>query len=279
MIMSVLTMVWHSWRSARCRCAWAIAALALLTQVQAADPHRAVTLVMHDYPPFVAEKLPYGGLLTRIVTAVFEQEGIDVKIIYVANNRAITGVMKGLYDGSFGWAHAPDRDRQLLFSSRPIYTFRMVLFHRKGQEFSWKTLADLHDYRFGLTLGNHYSDELTALQDAGKLNIDLANSDLSNMRKLLVGHIDLFPMEEEAGLWLLKSSFSPSEQAKIVSDDDAMWSIPTYFVLRKSLPRAADLMARFDHGYQQLLASGRLPKLVEETKKVLYEAPMTPATD
>ncbi|MBV8656357.1 MAG: transporter substrate-binding domain-containing protein [Burkholderiales bacterium] len=234
---------------------------------------------MHDYPPLAAEKLPYGGLLSRIVTEAFEMEDVDVKIIYVANNRAITGVMKGLYDGSFGWSHAPDRDQQLLFSNKPIYNFRMVLFHRKEQDYVWKTLADLHGYRFGLTLGNHYSDELTSLQSSGRLNVDFANSDLSNMRKLLAGHIDLFPMEEEAGQWLLNSSFTAPERAKITSDENAMWAIPTYFVLRKSLPHAQDLMARFDRGYQQLITSGRLPKLIEETKKVLYEAPLTPAVD
>ena len=145
--------------------ALALALAAPPTLARAAE-HLTVTLTIHDYPPFIGPQLPYGGLLSRVVTEAFRLSDVDVKFTPVSSNRAITGVMMGLYDGGFGWAHAADRDRKLLYSDSSIYTFRMVFFQRRGDDHPWKTLADLAPLQIGTTLGDHYSDEFSTLQEA-----------------------------------------------------------------------------------------------------------------
>src|SRR5471030_236325 len=252
--------------------AWA--ALAPPTVARAAE-HLSVTLTIHDYPPFIGPQLPYGGLLSRIVTEAFRLGDVDVKFTPVSSNRAITGVMMGLYDGGFGWAHAADRDRKLLYSDNSIYTFRMVFFQRRGEDHPWKTLADLAPLQIGSTLGDHYSDEFSALQENNKLHVQVAASDLNNMRKLLVGRIDLFPMEEEAGKLLIQSALTPTEQNLLSYQGVPISAVPTYLVLRRTLPRAQELIARFDRGYRLLLESGHLAKLMEETRKAILNSPMT----
>jgi len=252
----------------------ALAALAPPIMARAAE-HLSVTLTIHDYPPFIGPQLPYGGLLSRIVTEAFRLGDVDVKFTPVSSNRAITGVMMGLYDGGFGWAHAADRDRKLLYSDNSIYTFRMVFFQRRGEDHPWKTLADLAPLQIGSTLGDHYSDEFSALQENNKLHVQVAASDLNNMRKLLVGRIDLFPMEEEAGKLLIQSALTPTEQNLLSYQGVPISAVPTYLVLRRTLPRAQELIARFDRGYRLLLESGHLAKLMEETRKAILNSPMT----
>src|SRR5471030_168317 len=209
------------------------------------------------------------------VTEAFRLGDVDVKFTPVSSNRAITGVMMGLYDGGFGWAHAADRDRKLLYSDNSIYTFRMVFFQRRGDDHPWKTLADLAPLQIGTTLGDHYSDEFSALQETSKLHVQVAASDLNNMRKLLVGRIDLFPMEEEAGKLLIQGALTPAEQNLLSCQSVAISAVPTFLVLRRTLPRAQELIARFDRGYRQLLESGRLAKMMEETRKAMLNSPMT----
>lgn len=252
-----------------------LAALSFATVTHAAafDTLLRVKLTAHEYPPHMGQRLPYGGLLTRIVTEAFKVTNVEVEVESLSsNNRVITGVMVGLYDGAYGWAHTPERARKLLYSRSSIYTFRMVFFQRRNMEISWTTLADLAHYQIGATLGNHYSDELSALQARRKLQVQEAASDLNNMRKLLLGRIDLFPMEEEAGQMLILNSMKPAEQATLTYQARPIALIPTYLVLRRDLPNAAEILERFDQGYKQLSESGQLARILGETRKAMIAA-------
>ncbi|MBJ7312641.1 substrate-binding periplasmic protein [Rugamonas sp. CCM 8940] len=261
----------------------ALAWLALLAPAMSAARgagRLSLTLTSHDYPPFMGHGLPYGGLLTRLVVESFKLVDVDLTFEHVSSNRAITGVMRGIYDGGYGWAHSAERDRKLLYSSNSIYIFRMVFFQRRGSEVPWKKLADLGRAQIGTTLGNYYSDEFLALQTANKLRVQEAASDLANMRKLLLGRIDLFPMEEEAGKMLIQANLSPAEQGQLSFQSNPIATIPTFLVLRRTLPGARELIARFDQGYRQLYDSGQLARLLGETRKALLgTAQQTPGKD
>lgn len=248
------------------------AAFACLTAVHASAPETrlSVTLAAHEYPPFMSERLPFGGLLTRIVTESFKAANVQVNIQSVSsNNRVITGLMTGMYDGGYGWAHAPERDRRLLYSKSSIYTFRMVFFQRRNNEVGWNRLADLAPYQIGTTLGNHYSEEFSDLHVHKILHVQEAASDPINMRKLLLGRIDLFPMEEEAGRMLILQTLTPTEQASLSFQARPFALIPTYLVLRRDLPHAAELLERFEQGYRQLNDSGQLARIVGETRSAV----------
>ncbi len=246
--------------------------MVMATQAAHADAPLSVTLTVHDYPPFIGLDLPYGGLLTRVVVEAFKAANVNVKFERVSSNRAITGVMMGLYDGGFGWAHTPERERKLLYSETSIYTFRMVFFQRRGMQVDWNTLADLAKYQIGTTLGDHYSDEFSALHAKHTLHVQEAAGDLNNMRKLLLGRIDLFPMEEEAGKMLIQTSLTPAEQARLSYQPKPISAVPTYLVLRRDLPNARELLDRFEQGYRQLQDSGQLARMQAETRKAMLAA-------
>jgi polar amino acid transport system substrate-binding protein len=178
--------------------------------------------------------------------------------------------MEGAYEGSFGWAHAPERDRKLLYSSSMIYNFRMAFFQRSGEKYTWKELEDLAPYRIGITIGNHYSDEFAALQAAGKLNVDPASADAFNMKKLASGRIDLFPMEQESGTMLADLTLTKAERTKIVAQSHAIWEVPVYVVINRQSPRAQELVDRFDQGYRKL-SPGRLKHLIEDTRRAIQK--------
>lgn len=255
----------------RCHAALLFMALAGMSAVHAED-RLSISLAANDYPPLIGQNEPGGGSMSRLVVEAFRRADVDVKITYVPNNRAISGVMMGLYDGSYGWAHAEDRDRKLLYSSTPIYAFRMVFFERRGANIAWKSLADLGAYKIGATLGDHYSDEFSTLQANGKLHVDFANDDLANMRKLLVGRVDLFAMEESAGHTLIRDSFPPADQEKLVAQANAISTFPSFFVVNRSNPRGRELVDRFERGLRLLAQSGDLNKVLGEGDLSGYKA-------
>lgn len=243
------------------------AGLLLMPAVLRAETTR-LEMAVEEYPPLMGEKLPHGGILTRIVTEAYAQAGVTLQFRWVPNNRAIAGVMDGAYEGSFGWAHAPERDKKLLYSTHTIYTFRMTFFQRRNEDYPWKQLEDLAPYRIGVTIGNHYSDEFAALQTAGKLNVDPASADADNMKKLATGRIDLFPMEQESGLMLADLTLTKAERATITYQNHAIWEVPVYVVIHRGSPRAQELVERFDRGYRRL-SPGRVQSLIEETRKAI----------
>ena len=246
--------------------------LLALLPLAAGEPLR-ITLAMHEYPPLAGQKLPRGGVLTQIVSESFAKSDVAVRVAWVPNNRAIVGVMEGLYDGSFGWAHTPERDAALVYSRNAIYTLRMVFFCRRGEEHPWSTLEDLVACRIGTTMGNFYSDEFARLQSDGRLKVDEAPADAFNLKKLAAGRIDLFPMEQEAGQTLARTVLSPQEQARITFDDHPISEVPTYVVLSRRRPRAEELAARFDDGFRALLKSGRLQAILREARQIKPGAP------
>lgn len=252
------------WTGALC------AGLFLAASALWAEAPLKVEMAVEEYPPLMGEKLPHGGILTRIVTEAYAKAGVTLEFHWVPNNRAIAGVMDGGYEGSFGWAHAPERDRKLLYSANRIYTFRMAFFQRRGEDYTWRKLEDLAPHRIGVTIGNHYSDEFSALQASGKLNVDPASADAFNMKKLASGRIDLFPMEQESGLMLADLTLTKAERAKIIHQGHAIWEVPVYVVINRESPRAQELVDRFDRGYRKL-SPGRLKAMIEETRKAIQK--------
>lgn len=232
---------------------------------------KVIQVTIHDYPPLIGKKLPHHGILTRIVTEIFAKEGIQIQPIFVPNNRAITGVMDGMYEASLGWAHSEERDAKLLYPENSLYNFRMIFFQQAEKIYPWKKLEDLARFQIGITYGNHYSDEFTKLQKAGVLKVQGAPSDNLNMKKLASGRIDLFPMEQEAGELLKITTLTLQEQKMVVAQKEALWEIPVFFVISKTHPHGKEILALFDKGYLELKKSGKLKALIEETRQSIQK--------
>ncbi|MOA20001.1 Bacterial extracellular solute-binding protein, family 3 [compost metagenome] len=148
--------------------------------------------------------------------------------------------------------------------------FRMVLFQRAGESYPWQTLADLAPYRFGITAGNFYSDAFSSLQQQGVLKVDIASDDGSNLRKLLAGRIDLFPMEWEAGQLLARSTLRQQQARQLVPQAREYWTTPLCVVVSRKHPQAAELIARFNRELRKMRDSGELARLVAQTRQQVY---------
>ena len=227
----------------------------------------AVHIGIGEYPPFKLEAKSGGGPLTEMVVEAFKARGIRAIIDWVPNNRAIAGVMSGHYDGSFGWAHSAERDEALLFSSKPIYTYRMVFVQRVGENRDWLTLADLSGARVGVTRGNFYSQPFADLQAQGLLTVDEAADDSNNLMKLLLKRVDLFPLEESVAHQLISTKLAPAERRLLQVQEKAFWMVPIYFVVSKKVPDAQSLIDAFDAGYRELQRNKRIDALEKKLRK------------
>lgn len=242
--------------------AWSLPALA-------GDAPLRVRFSNQSYPPFMGEQLPRGGILSAVVSEVFRRGQVSISYGWYPNHRAIQLARNGDVDGSLGWTPNEERSRDLLFSE-PVMPFRMVLFQRAGESYPWQTLADLAPYRFGITAGNFYSDAFNSLQQQGVLKVDIAGDDISNLRKLLAGRIDLFPMEWEAGQLLVHSTLRVHQARQLVPQAREYWTTPLCVAVSRKHPQAAELIARFNRELRKMRDSGELARLVAQTRQQVY---------
>lgn len=262
------------WRMAR-RLVWLVPCAAVLcgmpgaAHAQRSAPlppgQMAIVLSADDWPPYIGANLPDNGILSRVVSAAFARSGVAVRYRFMPNNRSLQSARNGMVDGSLGWAPSPDRLQDLLYS-KPVLSARMVFFQRRSHVVSWTQLAELSGIRIGITIGNYYSDEFDRLMRQGVLHTDGAADDLSNFRKLLARRIDLFPIEEEVGLFLLSRYFSRPETAKLLHSQP-FWLAPLHVVIWKKHPHGAELIDRFNRGLLAIQRSGELARLVQETRQ------------
>ena len=233
------------------------------------EPTLVVNLSNQEYAPYMGEKLPYGGLLTRIVTEVFRRGNVHVTYSWYPNNRAIQLARSGQVDGSVGWTPNEDRQRDLLFSEE-VVPFSMVLFQRIGEHYPWQSLADLAPFRFGITGGNFYSDTFTRLQEKGVLKVEVASDDVTNLRKLAAGRIDLFPMEVEAGMLTTRLNLPPSQASRIIPQTREYWSTPLCIAIWKGHPKSEELVRRFNRELRKMKDSGELDLMVTQTRHAIF---------
>lgn len=242
---------------------WGLAVLAAQGP-QSGGSRLSIVLASDEWPPYLGSNLPDNGILSRVVTAAFARANVMVTYRFLPNNRSLQSARNGTADGSLGWAPSPERLQDLLYSQL-VMSARMVFFQRKSDQRRWAQLADLAGLRIGITIGNFYSAEFDRLVQQGVLHTDGAADDLSNFRKLLARRIDLFPIEEDVGQFLLARNFSPLQAGQLVSSP-AFWSAPLHVVIWRRHPQGAELIARFNRGLQALQSSGEFDRMVRETR-------------
>ena len=83
----------------------------------------------------------------------------------------------------------------------------------------------------GVTVGNFYSDEFNQQVAAGRLIPDVAPDDVTNLRKLLAGRIDLFPIDQEVGQYLIARNFPPRLAQQLEPQSKSFWVAPLHVVI------------------------------------------------
>ncbi|WP_223253341.1 substrate-binding periplasmic protein [Chromobacterium amazonense] len=241
----------------------------LATPVEAA-PRLKITLSNQEWPPYMGQELPYDGILSRLVKEAFARGGVDVAYRYYPNNRTLQSARNGQVDGSFGWAPTAERKRDLLYTL-PVLSARMVFFQRKERPLAWSRWSELKGARVGITVGNFYSDDFDAQVKNGTLTVDNAPDDLINLRKLIAGRIDLFPIDQEVGKYLIAHHFSPAQGAELEAQNKTFWAAPLHVVIWRKHARGPELVERFNRGLKALQDSGDFERLLQETREACLQ--------
>jgi polar amino acid transport system substrate-binding protein len=220
--------------------------------------------VQYNVSPYAAEHLPAGGFWCQLVREALALRGHDISIQWYPLKRAFAMVENGAADLSLGWLKTPEREKAVLFSDRPVARSPVVFFHRRDKAFDWETLEDLKGLRIGDRLGNvNGGKTYLAAEKAGVINVERVPADEQNLKKLLLGRIDVIVGAESMIEGVLRDRFLPQDQSKITKHPKPLHVVEGYAVFNRQL--APHLIHAFNDGIDQLRENGRFEQLSRET--------------
>lgn len=229
----------------------------------ATPPLPILRIATGELPPYATASRGDQGLALAIVRRAFELSGYRVQYQFLPWSRALAETRDGTWDASAHWGATPERRRDFLLSDN-LYTEQWQLLHRRDTVFDWKSVADLVPYRLGLTRDYTYTPEIWAAARSGQLRYESPPNDLSALRMLLAGRIDVLPLDRNVACEVLLAHFSAAEQAQFAIHPRPMTdSFSTHVLFPPGRPQSKTLLEAFNRGLRQLRSSGEYPKLVK----------------
>lgn len=201
-------------------------------------PLQASSLVFTngEWPPFMSASLPNGGLITQKVTRALAFHNVKVSYEYYPWGRAYSLAKEGQYPATIAWAPTAQRREEFYFSD-PIFYGDKVFFHLKSLPFDWKDIRDLKSYNIGATQDYTYGQAFDDAVVTGTIKVSFAIKDTLNVKKLLAGRIDLFPMDKEVGRYLI-ARLPPSQSQKVTFHPTPVLSTPYHVLVSRAIDKS-----------------------------------------
>lgn len=244
-------------------CTLAVALVAPMGTVSAEE----IVLSNGDWLPYMAERLPGHGIMSRLVSDAFASQGIKVRYVFRPWPRAYAEAAQLRVDGSIVWSPGkPDSDRvrDFLYSD-VIFHGRSVFFHLRGSGFTWNDWSDLARWRIGGSAGYEYRFEQTP-----NVRIDRGPTDEHCLRKLLAKRIDTCAMVEHVGKYVMKVRMTPADAALLEISSKPYGSTPYHLILPKAAPGSERLRLAFNKGLQKLKDDGSYQRYMRDLDQGNY---------
>lgn len=226
-------------------------AFACVSALAEADAE-TLRLATGELPPYASEHQPDQGIALDIVRKAFGLMGYDVSYTFKPWMRSLEEAREGKWDGTAHWGRNAQRDAGFLVSDN-ILTEQWVFVYRQDAaataRFDWKVISDLAPLRIGAVQFNTYTPEFWTLQRDGALKVDFAVDDVTNLRRLVAGRVDIVPMERNMACFLMKTQFAPADVVSLRAHPRLLTNqFTTHLMLSAKLPQSAQRMKAFNQG-------------------------------
>lgn len=175
-----------------------------------------------------------------------------------------SSVLAGLRDGSLEGCAAlwrtPEREEFLLYS-RPYLENRLVLVGLGGTDVSARSFSALSGRRIALVEGYAYGEAVESAE-AGRPEFVRGMSVRENLERLVAGEVDLVLADELLAHHLYELNPERAE-ATFVVGRNALVSRSLHFAVRRDVPDAEGIIARFDAQLGQMLTSGAYHRILD----------------
>lgn len=195
------------------------------------------------------------GYANDLVRAAFDAVDIDVRFRVLPYARCKQHVLNGELVACVSMSPAPELRRAVRFSARPLFVFTCRFFENPQRPLA-RRIEDLpRGTRVGIVLGYEYPPEMLDRLRRRSAVLEPAPTEEINLRKLAAGRIAAAVVNGDA----VKSSDWVAARAGVTGKVRSVFSLdglPAYVGFSTAHRNGRALAARFDLGYERIVASG-----------------------
>lgn len=223
----------------------------------------SVTLTNGEWPPITSEELPHGGIFSQLCRRAFELEGVKVDYSFMPWKRAMIMAENNEYAGTVAWRKDPAWEQKFYYSD-PVFFIKTVFYHQKGKNFDWKELSDVGGMRIGVTRGFLFIEKISTVLAVGGGKLDIANDNITSMKKLAEGRIDLFPCAQRVADYLIQTQLAGFDSSRIKAHPKPLMQGELYLLINRKMAGGQKLIDIFNRGLHKLRNSGEYDRIVSE---------------
>ena len=221
-----------------------------------------VAVAIGDYAPYIDKTQANKGFMSEIVVKAFKKEGVNAVLEFKPWKRIEATEINENQRLSFAWIKTNERSKHWRYSD-VIMSTTTVFITAKAKGFKWRTLADLKPFKIGVSRGYSYGNEFDAMR--GQFKIQEAASDEQNIKKLVNGRIDIFPIDPFVGAQIIRDKLSATESAKLkVVSEPNLGEDGMHTVCSKKYALCEGLLKKFNEGLGKMKNDGSLQSIIKK---------------
>ncbi|HYD98639.1 MAG TPA: transporter substrate-binding domain-containing protein [Alphaproteobacteria bacterium] len=233
----------------------ALFAAALLAAPPGLAEDKIVRLTSLEWPPYASAKMPEGGASVAVARAAFAAVGYSLEVQFLPWNRAVeTAQTESGVAGYFPEYTSPEVAAAWSLSA-PLGTSPLGFAEATERPASWATLDDIAKLKVGVVKGYVNTAEIDARIAAGTLPVDGAPDDLTNLRKLAAGRLDLAVIDANVMRHLLRNEAALGEARDKLRMNAKPLEDKTLHICFRKDAEGERLRALFDEGLAKIDAA------------------------
>ncbi|HSV71049.1 MAG TPA: transporter substrate-binding domain-containing protein [Methylibium sp.] len=232
---------------------------AIATAAETAAPQTVAIGAEDDAAPW--SYADGSGYVNDLVSAAFREVGWTVQLKVIPYTRCKALVQAGTLAGCFSASKTPELQAALLYPKHPVFLAQNLLIARAESAWSGCDAAGWGARPLiGLVRGYEYVAAVDALAKDGRVKVDYAVSEVSNLRKIRAERIAaaVVTVDEVKRIdYVARLAHVPGD-FKVVCD---FGSLPAYVAFSRRHPQGAGALAAFEEGYERLGRRGAIAAL------------------
>lgn len=225
-------------------------------------PAETIRMASNPWPPYYIDSQPVSGIMPEIITAAYAHQG-KYRVSFHTRpwKRALFEVKEGMLDAITNAYYRPERAKHFIFSEACLSS-RIMFYKLKQLPLpGWKDLSDLQDFRIGVEREHVYSP---LFDSAGFLQKEEATTERLNFDKLLMGRVDLVPMDQRVARHYLSNHFA-SQADLITTVGPPLNSDSTiHLIFSKQVSNSQAMLDSFHSGLHKIRENGVFQQILNK---------------
>lgn len=223
----------------------------------------SIRIATGEWPPYTSEVLNGNGIACKLISEAFAAAGVEVTYVFYPWNRSIELSRRGGIEATATWFESPDRRADFLLSD-PLFDSKFLLYYLKDKPITWQTIDDLNGIKIGTTKGYFYGEAFVQAEKSRKITVIRASSDEINLKNLLLGRLDAFPLDQRVAEYMFANDLPAADAARIGHSAVAVHSRPQHLLISRKAANGEALIRLFNQGLSTIRHNGTYERIVSD---------------